>query len=244
MLSLSSFIPRGSAMRFLTPVVVLLLLAPGAFAFEPTESYKKREIQGFTVLVNPEVEKHPEEAKAAFAELDAQLKNVCAVVPEKPLAELKKVKFWVEWKAKKNGAAEFHTSRGWLKDNGYNPDKAGGVEINNLVNFTAWSKKTQPWMVLHELAHAYHFRVLGEKYEPLQGAYKQAVERKLYDEVAFVTGGKKKAYAATNPAEYFAELSEAYFGKNDFAPFTRTELEKHDPVGFAMLKKAWGEPRK
>jgi Mlc titration factor MtfA (ptsG expression regulator) len=97
-------------------------------------------------------------------------------------------------------------------------------------------------MLLHELAHAYHFLTLGEKYEPLQTAYKQAMERKLYDSVEFVTGGKKKAYATTNAAEYFAELSEAYFGKNDFAPFTRPELEKHDPVGFEMLKKAWGEP--
>ena len=56
----------------------------------------------------------------------------------------------------------------------------------------------------------------------------------------YISRGKKKAYAATNPAEYFAELSEAYFGTNDFAPFTRAELEKHDPVGFALMRKAWG----
>jgi len=94
------------------------------------------------------------------------------------------------------------------------------------------------------LAHSYHFTVLGDKYAPLQDAYKQAMDRKLYDSVEFVTGGKKKAYAATNPAEYFAELSEAYFGKNDFFPFTRDELEKHDPIGFELMKKAWGVPSK
>jgi hypothetical protein len=229
--------------RSLVTAVVLLFLAPQVRAFEPTENYKKREVQGFAVLVHPDVEKHADEAKVAFEELEKQLKNVCAAVPEKPLAALKKVKFWVEWQAKKNGAAEFHVSRAWLKDNGYNPEKTGGVEINNLKNFVDWSRKTQPWMILHELAHAYHFRTLGEKYEPLEEAYKQAMERKLYDSVEYVGGGKKKAYAATNAAEYFAELSEAYFGKNDFAPFTRAELEKHDPVGFAMLKKAWGEPK-
>jgi hypothetical protein len=196
------------------------------------------------VLVNPEVEKHPDEGKAAFEELENQLKQILEVVPEKPLAELKKVKFWIEWEAKKNGAAEFHVSKGWLKDNGYNPDKTGCVEINNLKNFVKWSQKMQPWMVLHELAHAYHFLVLGDKHEELQTAYKQAMERKLYDEVEFVTGGKRKAYATTNAAEYFAELSESYFGKNDFAPYTRAELEKHDPIGYAMLKKAWGEPKK
>jgi hypothetical protein len=231
--------------RFLaTAVSLLLVTAPPLRAFEPTANYKSREVQGFTVLVHPDVEKHPDEAKAAFEELEKQLKNVCGVVPEKPLTAIKKVKFWVEWQAKKNGAAEFHPSKGWLKDNGYNPEKVGGVEINNLANFVDWSHRAQPWMVLHELAHAYHFLTLGETYEPLQTAYKQAMERKLYDSVEYYDGKKKKAYAATNAAEYFAELSEAYFGKNDFFPFTRAELEKHDPVGFELMKKAWGEPLK
>ncbi len=230
--------------RLFLPAALLLVLAPQARAYEPTKNYAKREIQGFTVLVNPEVEKHPAEAKAAFAELEKQLKKLCAVVPEKPLAAIKKVKFWVEWRVKKNGAAEFHTSKGWLKDNGYNPDKLGGVEINNLTNFVKWSQIAQPWMVLHELAHAYHYFTLGYEYAPLHVAYKQAMERKLYESVAFVTGGKRKAYATTNPSEYFAELSEAYFGKNDFAPYTHEELARFDPVGFAMMKKAWGEPVK
>jgi hypothetical protein len=231
--------------RLLVPAIALLLIAtPQLRAFEPSENYKKREVQGFTVLVHPDVEKHPEEAKVAFAELDAQLKKICEVVPEKPLVAIKKVKFWVEWQTKKNGAAEFHVSKGWLKDNGYNPEKAGCVEINNLKNFVDWSRKTQPWMILHELAHAYHFLTLGDKYATLETAYKQAMERKLYESVEFVTGGKRKAYATTNPAEYFAELSEAYFGKNDFFPYTRAELEKHDPVGYELMKKAWGDPVK
>jgi hypothetical protein len=228
----------------LLSTIALVAFATSASAFDPTDQYAKRQIQGFTVLVHPEVAKHPDEAKAAFAELESQLKTINATVPAKPLAALKKVKFWIEWETKKNGAAEFHVSPGWLKANGYNPDKARGIEINNFKNFVAWSKKTQPWMILHELSHSYHFIVLGDQYEPLHAAYKQAMERKLYDSVAFVTGGKRKAYATTNAAEYFAELSEAYFGKNDFFPFTHAELEKHDPVGFEMLKKAWGDPGK
>jgi hypothetical protein len=231
-------------MRFASLALTILLPHTPASAFDPSEKYAKREIQGFTVLIHPEVEKHPDEAKAAFTELEAQLKNINEVVPEKPLSALKKIKIWVEWEAKKGGAAEFHPSAKWLKDNGYNPDKVQCVEINNIKNFVAWSQKTQPWMILHELAHAYHFTVLGEKYAPLVAAYKQAMERKLYDSVEFVHGGKRKAYAATNEAEYFAELSEAYFGKNDFFPFTREELQKHDPVGYDMVKKAWTEGAK
>lgn len=221
-----------------------LALVAALVAFDPTDKYESRDIRGFTVLVNPEVLKHPDDAKAAFAELDAQLKTLSAVVPEKPLAALKKVRIWVEWEAKPKGAAEFHPSAGWLKDNGYNPDKEKCVEINNARSFVKWSRQDQPWMVMHELAHAYHFTVLGEKHAPLLAAYKQAKERKLYDEVERVGGKKQRAYALTDPAEYFAELTEAYFGKNDFYPFTRADLEKHDPVGFALMKAAWGEPVK
>jgi hypothetical protein len=227
-------------MRILTPLTLLIVLAPAAAAYEPTDKYEKREVRGWEVLVNPEVLGHEAEAKAAFEELDSQLKSITDVVPEKPLAELKKVRIWVEWEAKKNGAAEFHPSAGWLKMNGYNPDKVRAVEINNARNFVKWSRQAQPWMVLHELAHSYHFRVLGDKYEPLLAAYKQAKERKLYDAVERVGAKKKeKAYAMTDPAEYFAELSEAYFGKNDFYPFTRDELKSHDPVGYELMQKAW-----
>ena len=41
----------------------------------------------------------------------------------------------------------------------------------------------------------------------------------------------------------FAELSEAYFGRNDFYPFTRKELEKHDPAGYRLMRETWGDPR-
>src|SRR5580700_9063192 len=122
-------------MRTLSSFALLALFCSSAFAFDPTEKYARREIQGFTILVNPEVDQHPEEAKAAFAELESQLKKIEEVVPEKPLAAMKKIKFWVEWEVKKNGAAEFHVSAGFLKNNGYNPDKVQSVEIHNLKNF-------------------------------------------------------------------------------------------------------------
>jgi hypothetical protein len=39
--------------------------------------------------------------------------------------------------------------------------------------------------------------------------------------------------------EYFAESSEAFFGKNDFYPFVRSELKQHDPEMFELLKTLW-----
>jgi dipeptidyl-peptidase-4 len=42
--------------------------------------------------------------------------------------------------------------------------------------------------------------------------------------------------------EYFAETTEAYFTRNDFFPFTRAELERHDPEMFTLLGTLWGVP--
>jgi Mlc titration factor MtfA (ptsG expression regulator) len=49
-----------------------------------------------------------------------------------------------------------------------------------------------------------------------------------------------KAYGMNNPAEYFAENSEAYFSTNDFFPFEREQLLKHDPAMLEALKNLWG----
>jgi hypothetical protein len=36
-----------------------------------------------------------------------------------------------------------------------------------------------------------------------------------------------------------AALTEAYFGKNDYDPFTRADLKKHDPVGYQLMQQPW-----
>ena len=42
----------------------------------------------------------------------------------------------------------------------------------------------------------------------------------------------------------FAESTEAFFGTNDFYPFTRAELKEHDPEMFKVLCEVWGINRK
>ena len=63
---------------------------------------------------------------------------------------------------------------------------------------------------------------------------------KRYDSVLRINGSDVKAYACSNPQEYFAEASEAFFGTNDFFPFVRAELKRHDPDAFELLGKLWG----
>ena len=48
----------------------------------------------------------------------------------------------------------------------------------------------------------------------------------------------------TNHKEYFAEGTEAYFYRNDFYPFVRAELKKHDLDLHQVLEKVWGPAKK
>jgi hypothetical protein len=230
-----------------TPAIllsILMLMCPPAHAetppsYTPTESYAVRTMRGFQVRVNPAVLEHPEECQQALDLLGEKLAEVRKLLPLRCLGPLLKVGFWMEWEQRKNGAAEFHPSREWLTENGYNPEKAGGIEISNVRNFVKWCREDQPMMVLHELAHAYHHRILSRSDKAVREAYETAKQSGAYDSVAHVRGDKRRAYALTDDAEYFAELTEAYFGKNDFYPFTREELRKHDPTGYALMEKVW-----
>jgi hypothetical protein len=212
-----------------------------ATGFASTQVYRQEAIQGFTVLIHPEVLQHPPDAKELRQELHRQLAAIARVLPPRRLAALRQVPIWVEWAKRPQGAAEFHPSADWLRQNGYNPQKADAVEISNSRNFVQWSRRDQPWMIMHELAHAYHHRVLGDNHGSIITAYNHAVQQKRYASVAYIQGGNRKAYALTNAKEYFAELTEAYWGKNDFYPFNRAQLKTYDPIGYRLMQTVWGQ---
>ena len=132
----------------------------------------------------------------------------------------------------------YHPDKGWLTKNDFNPQKKRSVELANAKNFLTWTI-TQPWMVLHELAHGYHHCVLGYGHPELRKAYNDAVKNKTYESVHHINGTSRRAYALNNDMEYFAEATEAYFGTNDFYPFVRSELKQHDPNMYRLMKKLW-----
>jgi hypothetical protein len=49
-------------------------------------------------------------------------------------------------------------------------------------------------------------------------------------------------YALTNQKEFFAEMTEAYFGVNDFYPFNRAELKQAEPALFEQMGRWWTTP--
>lgn len=230
-------------MHRLWPFILLGATAAAAAAatgFVPTSQYGTRRVQGWTVRVNRDL-LAPESRVGAEALklLDRKLADIKAQVPAPAVARLQKVMIWLGVRDGHAPCAEYHPSREWLAENGYNPEKARCVEIGSAERFLDWSK-SQPAMILHELAHAYHHQFLGYDYAPIKDAYRKAVESKRYESVARNNGKTERAYALTDEKEYFAEVTEAFFHRNDFYPFDREELQKHDPDAAAMLRAAWG----
>jgi hypothetical protein len=203
--------------------------------------YTTMQIEGWTVHVNDGLNKADRSLSQRVLELlRHQLYQIARRVPDKALARLREVPIWVEHTSPKVTCACYHPNAGWLRDNGYDPVKVKSVEIGNAENFLKWTVD-QPWMVLHELAHAYHDRVLPGGYDnpDILAAYQEAMKAKLYGEMLHISGKPRLSYAANNQREYFAEATEAFFGTNDFYPFVRVELRQHDPVLFRLLERLW-----
>jgi len=222
--------------------VATCLLIAAQQPYEPTSSYTKQELEHFTVYVsNRLLGEQRELGDQALALLQVKLFDINRVVPEVALRKLQQVPVWVaiEDVHGRHQCMCYHPSREWLTEHGYNPDMAGAVEIANAANFLTWTRD-QPSMVLHELAHAYHHQVLGYDNAEIKAAYERAVETKSYESVLRCNGAMDRAYALENDQEYFAELTEAFFGTNDFYPFVRAEVQKHDPMVYDLLRKLWG----
>ena len=233
--------------------LAILVCTASCAAAEETQppSYQTREIEGWTVHIREELLRDQHDAAEHAVEIiRAHLAKIVKVVPAPAVAQLRKVAIWVspEYPGVKP-KAEYHPGEGWLREHGRDPAMLKGVEFSN-VRIIDRETKRMPVFVLHELAHAYHDQALGFGNAEVKTAYDHAMAAKLYDSVerSHVEDGKsntvERAYAATNEREYFAETSEAFFGRNDFFPFTRDELEKHDPEMAHLLAKVWGADEK
>lgn len=87
-------------------------------------------------------------------------------------------------------------------------------------------------VLYHELGHLVHQWVLSPaEYIDVRIYYQDAVDSGVYG------GG---AYAMTNPNEYFAEGTQAYFTENDRRPTNRAWLRANDPQLYALLEQVYG----
>lgn len=213
--------------------------ASAANSYVPTNQYERRNLEGWTVLINKHLlTDQAELGRQALTLLENRLRGLKQVVPPHAVSRLMEVPIWLGVNDGHAPCSEYHPSAQWLSSHGYNPDKAKAVEIGNAELFVKWSLE-QPMLLLHEMAHAYQDRVLGWENEQIKAAYSRALQKGLYQSVPRSNGTMCRAYALTNEREYFAECSEAYFGRNDYYPFTRHELQRYDPDMAGLLREMW-----
>lgn len=220
----------------------------GATATEKPDAFPdpiERIIAGWTVEVDPRLlaDENREVRERAFEALANHLQRVRYILPEGRVEALEKIRIRIDLDHPL-GSMQYHPSAGWLEEHGYDPRLAKRVHIpraRDLYDRHMWAK--HPYVVLHELAHAYHDQVLGFENEEIATLYRDARTKGIYEEVLLYTGDKVRHYGLNDPKEYFAEASEAYLGVNDFYPFVRAELREHDPAMFEYLEKVWGEVR-
>ena len=231
---------------YLFSILIALLLAFPLSAKDPPAKpteHTKRDIEGWTVQVDNRLLAKEDEAlgKQAIGLLEAHLRMVALVLPEDKVKRLRKVPIWLDLTHGSLVSPQYHPSIEWLTEHGYSREMAKGIHLPDAKYFAnARFQRSQPSGVLHELAHAYHDQVLGFDHAEIKAAWKEFVKGGRYQSVLHIDGKEHSHYALTNEKEFFAEMTESYFGRNDFYPFNSAELQKEEPEIFKLLAKLWG----
>ena len=234
-----------------TIFAIALLL--GAFGQAVAEKEEKKfydpvvkKLEGWTIKVDPKLLKkeHKQFKAQVFTALANHLQRIKYILPEAKVKTLQKLPIWLDHHYEPLGSMQYHPGATWLRANKHDPRLVKHVHIPRakaLLNRGQWAK--HPYVILHELAHAYHDQVLenGFQNKAVLDAYNEAKAKGIYEKVLLYTGRTVKHYGLNNQMEYFAESTESYLGVNDFYPFVRAELNEHDPEMFQLLKKIWGE---
>ncbi len=178
----------------------------------------------------------------ALAFLEAKLFEIKTVVPAARVQELQRFTIVLDRDCGDLQSMQYHPSAGWLKANGYDTRLAKCVHLPRAADLpTRRNINEQPWVILHELAHAYHDQLLGFDYPPIIAAYERFQASGRGEETLLYDGRRVRHYALSNPKEFFAEMTEAYFGVNDFYPFNRAELQEAEPELSALLSAIWDD---
>ena len=233
-------IDSGMFLRRLALLLACLSLFASTADLSPWK-YKEVEIQGWNIHVQKELYAKKQLREDVLALLRTELWEILTRLPEPVVKRLQEVEMRFHLDRQDCPGGVYHPSADWLRDHDLPADWAEGVEFGVAENFLSWSRN-QPDMVLHELSHAWHHQVLGYDHAGIADAFAAVQAAKSLEDIQYVTGGRQKAYALTNPMEFFAEMSEAWWGVNDMYPFVRVQVMEDFPEVAALLPQAWSMP--
>lgn len=223
--------------------ICLLFIIPSIPTVGPTDGHTDREIEGWTIHIdNLLLEKDPQLARTSIALLEGGLHDIRLMLPADKVERLQEVEFWLDFDRPGLQGMQYHPNLDWLEKHGHDPALHRCVHIPQASAMVHLRKTNyQPWVLMHELAHAYHHQVLGFGNSKIRTAFENAKKSGNYEKVMHIKGGLRRHYALTDHKEYFAEGTEAYLGTNDFFPFVRPELKTHDPELYRILEDTWGK---
>lgn len=237
--------PRPS-MAMAVAIMLLGAYVTPATAGQP-ESRSERRLEGFCILVDDRLLPGGSDdavGRESLAFLAAKLAEIRIVLPPDKVDRLRQVTIVLDRECGDLRTMQYHPSAGWLADHGYPRSLEKCVHLPRAADVaTRRNTNEQPWVILHELAHAYHDQVLGFDEPRLIAAWEHYKACGKGDETLLYDGRRVKHYALTDHKEFFAEMTEAYFGSNDFHPFNRAELKTEFPDLFELLAAIWGPLR-
>ena len=208
---------------------------------EESKSHETQTVEGWQVQVDRSLLSEPfeTEGRTALRMLSNQLYEIAERFPAGRVKELRTVKIRLDRNHALNNM-QYHPGRKWLVDHGWDPSLTKVVHIPNAGRMVKLLRDyAQPSVVMHELAHAWHDQIRGFDDPQIVAAYRKFVESGKYEKVLHMSGRQRKHYALTNHKEYFAEMTEAWFGTNDFFPFVRPELQKASPTTSKLMRAVW-----
>ena len=219
---------------------------PAKGKYAPTKQYDKRDIDGWTVYVNPQLVRQPGLCAAMVKILSYKLHVIDHFISEEGQKQLHQIPVWLEY-GRKGPYLRYCGDSGKLLRDGLNPDKLGAIEIGDPQRMMDWAMLQQS-DVLHQVALAYydlHAKKDSELGRKITAAYEQAKKDGKYNSVLRFDGKHLPLPAMASEKEYFAELMESYFLVNDHYPFIRCELKDQDVTGYQLIAGLWqGNPRR
>lgn len=206
-------------------------------------AHTNRDLEGWNIRVDDRLlnGESAELGAQALKLLNARLVAITFVVPKDSLEKLRAVTIQLDLDYGGLSPMQYHPGAEWLKENGYHENLENCFHIPEAKDLLSpFENRRMPWVVLHELAHAYHDQVLGFDEPRVIAAWKKFRDSGKYNQVLTSVGEIREHYGITNQMEFFAEMTEAYFGSNDFYPFVAGELKRDEPEVFALMAEIWG----
>jgi len=209
----------------------------------PPASRTTKNIQGWNVLVDDRLLTPPNDALGARALslLEAKLVDITYVVPSEPLAKLRGMTIVFDLSHGTLHNMQYHPGADWLQENGYATNLVKCVHIPEAKDLlSSRCINEQPWVILHELSHAYHDQILDFEEPRILRVFENYKKSGHGDNALLYNGSRVRHYGLTDQKEFFAEMTEAYFGTDDFFPFVAAELMTAEPEIFELMKAIWG----